>query len=101
MLKMLLDGRTHRAELPQGKSLRILDIGTGTGIWAIDMGDEFPNAEIVCASSISSSCNMLNGDIDRQRLESDTAEMVHFCGIPQFAVILTTDLGYHQTCTLR
>ncbi|EXJ83292.1 hypothetical protein A1O1_06911 [Capronia coronata CBS 617.96] len=26
---------------------RILDIGTGTGIWAIDMGDEYPSAEII------------------------------------------------------
>lgn len=26
---------------------RILDIGTGTGIWAIEMGDTFPNAEIL------------------------------------------------------
>jgi len=26
---------------------KILDIGTGTGVWAIDMGDEFPSAEII------------------------------------------------------
>lgn len=26
---------------------RILDLGTGTGIWALDMAEEFPNAEIV------------------------------------------------------
>ncbi|KIW19019.1 hypothetical protein PV08_03309 [Exophiala spinifera] len=26
---------------------KILDIGTGTGIWAIDMGDEYPAAEII------------------------------------------------------
>ena len=26
---------------------RILDVGTGTGIWAVDMGDEFPSAEII------------------------------------------------------
>ena len=26
---------------------RILDVGTGTGIWAIEMGDEFPDAEII------------------------------------------------------
>jgi methylase of polypeptide subunit release factors len=100
-LKMLLDGRTHRAELPQGKSLRILDVGTGTGIWAIDMGDEFPNAEIVCTSAITRSCNMLNGDIDRQRFESDTAEMVDPCEALQLAVTLTAGLGYHQTYTLR
>ncbi|KAI1770814.1 S-adenosyl-L-methionine-dependent methyltransferase [Hypoxylon cercidicola] len=25
---------------------KILDVGTGTGIWAIDVGDQFPNAEV-------------------------------------------------------
>ncbi|KAF1916540.1 S-adenosyl-L-methionine-dependent methyltransferase [Ampelomyces quisqualis] len=25
---------------------RILDVGTGTGLWAVDMADQFPNAEI-------------------------------------------------------
>ncbi|KAI5808636.1 S-adenosyl-L-methionine-dependent methyltransferase [Peziza echinospora] len=41
----LLDGRLHAAplEAPQ----RILDIGTGTGIWAMDMADENPQAEII------------------------------------------------------
>ncbi|KAJ9150561.1 S-adenosyl-L-methionine-dependent methyltransferase [Coniochaeta hoffmannii] len=32
----------------EGEKLhRVLDIGTGTGIWAMCMGDEFPNAEIL------------------------------------------------------
>lgn len=25
----------------------MLDLGTGTGIWAIDVADEFPNTEVV------------------------------------------------------
>lgn len=33
---------------PIGRKLaRILDVGTGTGIWAIEMGDEYPDTEIV------------------------------------------------------
>lgn len=26
---------------------KILDVGTGTGIWAIEMGDDYPSAEIL------------------------------------------------------
>ena len=26
---------------------KVLDVGTGTGIWAIEMGDEYPDAEII------------------------------------------------------
>ncbi|KAI8296510.1 Secondary metabolism regulator LAE1 [Colletotrichum sp. SAR 10_98] len=35
------------APLEKEKVHRILDIGTGTGIWAIEMGDVFENAEII------------------------------------------------------
>ncbi|KAF7555593.1 hypothetical protein G7Z17_g2059 [Cylindrodendrum hubeiense] len=33
--------------LADSKVKRVLDLGTGTGIWAIDFGDEHPEAEIV------------------------------------------------------
>lgn len=34
------------AQLQSGNS-RILDLGTGTGIWAIDMADKYPTAEVL------------------------------------------------------
>ncbi|KAF2009447.1 S-adenosyl-L-methionine-dependent methyltransferase [Aaosphaeria arxii CBS 175.79] len=41
-----LDGELHLAPIGQDPQ-RILDIGTGTGIWAIDMGDKYPSAEVL------------------------------------------------------
>ncbi|KAF6825075.1 methyltransferase domain-containing protein [Colletotrichum musicola] len=32
---------------PGAKAGRVLDLGTGTGIWAMDFGDEHPGAEVV------------------------------------------------------
>jgi SAM-dependent methyltransferase len=42
---MILGGELYRA--PIERPLRILDVGTGTGIWAMDIGDKFPHADIV------------------------------------------------------
>ncbi|KAI9783245.1 MAG: hypothetical protein M1839_004085 [Geoglossum umbratile] len=43
---LLCGGRIHLA--PIGENPRnILDIGTGTGIWAMEMGEDFPSAEII------------------------------------------------------
>ncbi|KAK1753311.1 S-adenosyl-L-methionine-dependent methyltransferase [Echria macrotheca] len=35
------------APIPESRLKRILDIGTGTGIWAIEMGDQYPGAEVI------------------------------------------------------
>ena len=46
MLRMAMRDRLYFAPLGEGIS-RILDLGTGTGIWAIEMGDDYPDAEII------------------------------------------------------
>ncbi|PLB48668.1 S-adenosyl-L-methionine-dependent methyltransferase [Aspergillus steynii IBT 23096] len=43
--RMLLKGELCRA--PIKNPGRVLDIGTGTGIWAIDFADEHPNSEVI------------------------------------------------------
>ncbi|RAH61698.1 methyltransferase [Aspergillus piperis CBS 112811] len=43
--RMLFKGELNRA--PIKNPARVLDIGTGTGIWAIDYADEHPEAEVI------------------------------------------------------
>ncbi|RSL83730.1 hypothetical protein CEP52_016643 [Fusarium oligoseptatum] len=43
---LLLDGELCRAPIPDNPQ-RVLDLGTGTGIWAMDFADEYPSAEVI------------------------------------------------------
>lgn len=45
MYLLTLDHKLHLAPIKQPQT--ILDVGTGTGIWAIDMADQYPGATVI------------------------------------------------------
>jgi SAM-dependent methyltransferase len=45
IFKLILNGKLHFAPITNVQ--RVLDFGTGTGIWAIDFADEFPAADVI------------------------------------------------------
>ena len=42
----MLDGELFRAPISNAPG-RVLDVGTGTGIWAMDFADEYPSAVVI------------------------------------------------------
>ncbi|KAI1401743.1 S-adenosyl-L-methionine-dependent methyltransferase [Hypoxylon fuscum] len=45
-LTIMLDDKLFLAPIKDDIE-KVLDVGTGTGIWSIDMGDQHPNAEVI------------------------------------------------------
>ena len=43
---LLLNGELYLAPLKKQAIHRVLDVGTGTGLWAIEFADQFPNATV-------------------------------------------------------
>lgn len=51
VMLMILDGKLTKAPIPRNIT-RILDVGTGPGDWAVEMGQMYPHAEVI-ATDIS------------------------------------------------
>ena len=47
MIELSMEGKLYNAPLGANGPKRVLDIGTGTGIWAIEFGDKFPHADVL------------------------------------------------------
>ncbi len=46
--QLIFGGKLFTAPIPKGKTLhRVLDVGTGTGIWAIDFADDHPESTVL------------------------------------------------------
>ncbi|KAM6530475.1 hypothetical protein FALCPG4_008603 [Fusarium falciforme] len=46
-LTLGINGKLHLAPLEKEKVQKVIDIGTGTGIWAMDFADEYPGSEVI------------------------------------------------------
>ena len=57
MCTTTLGGRLHLAPVTQAH--RVLDVGTGTGIWAIDYADEHPESQVTRSLGIAQLCQCL------------------------------------------
>ena len=47
MCLQIMDGRLAEAPIDRESPSHVLDIGTGTGIWAIEFAEQYPNALVV------------------------------------------------------
>ncbi|KAJ5512819.1 hypothetical protein N7463_002371 [Penicillium fimorum] len=59
---MLMKGELHKA--PVTNPQKILDLGTGTGIWALDIAEKFPSAKVIGNDISAIQPNWVNPNVE-------------------------------------
>ncbi|KAM0211287.1 hypothetical protein ACHAQD_010345 [Fusarium lateritium] len=83
MMLEATDGRYFYAPLGENPQ-RIADLGTGTGIWAIEVGEKYPSAEVlgldlspIQPTWVPPNVNFMIDDIEDEWLNGDDFDFVH------------------------
>ncbi|KDQ11706.1 hypothetical protein BOTBODRAFT_35137 [Botryobasidium botryosum FD-172 SS1] len=102
MIKFVLGGKNYIGPVaevlaPRNGERRVLDCGTGSGLWAIEMADEFEGVQVIGADlaplqprEVPPNCTFELFDLDGQRLPypDDWFDVVHarsvYMGIRQY-----------------
>ncbi|KKY15468.1 putative tam domain methyltransferase [Diplodia seriata] len=80
---LILGGKLYRAPITATPK-KVLDFGTGTGIWAMDIADEFPSCEVVGSdlspiqpSWVPPNCRFLVDDVEADWAEGEQYDFIH------------------------
>ncbi|KAF2872768.1 S-adenosyl-L-methionine-dependent methyltransferase [Massariosphaeria phaeospora] len=80
---LTLDKKLFRAPIRQ-EIRRVLDVGTGTGIWAMDFADAFPSAEVIGfdlspiqPTMVPPNCKFVVDDFEQDWLHNKPFDYIH------------------------
>lgn len=81
--RLCLNGRLHIAPIPNDVH-RVLDLGTGTGKWAIEFADHHPSAEVIGTDlspiqpvSVPSNCSFIVENVEDEWVYPEPFDYIH------------------------
>lgn len=79
IMLLIASKQIYKAPIKTAETHRVLDIGTGTGIWAIDYAEENPNAEVIGMDlRFNTLCGTYCTSYSNQWQQPDSIKLVSF-----------------------